>query len=300
MTFRKAEAATGVSSPDSATTQAGWADTTVWESDFIETIDGVTQTKGRNNDTWENTSSLNWAKNTYSNCFNAGGSSSTLTLSFGTPLSIPANSVLHIYWGATKNRTLSLKINGSDASFSAGNVVDNTDAHPQSEILDATYTFTSATTLNSFYIKTNGSNTYFFHVAIVAPGSDTTPPTLSSSNPANNATDVATSGNITLTFSENVTIKNASNFSLSDGILGTPTVSGSTVTIPYSGLSNGTQYTLRTAAGAVQDAANNASAALRPRLPPPTPSPTMVMEVTAVLFRRTLTVLTLPVLPSPY
>ena len=99
-------------------------------------------------------------------------------------------------------------------------------------------------------------------VYIADAGGDTTPPTLSSSNPADGATGVATSGNITLTFSENVNIKDASKFSLSDATLGTPTVSGSTVTIPYSGLSNGTQYTLSTAAGAVQDAANNENAAL--------------------------------------
>ncbi|MBQ6681431.1 MAG: chitobiase/beta-hexosaminidase C-terminal domain-containing protein [Prevotella sp.] len=91
---------------------------------------------------------------------------------------------------------------------------------------------------------------------------DGTAPTLSSSTPANNATDVAASGNITLTFSENVTIADASKFTLSGGTLGTITASGATVTIPYSGLSNSTQYTLSTAAGAVQDAAGNTNAAL--------------------------------------
>lgn len=61
-------------------------------------------------------------------------------------------------------------------------------------------------------------------------GSDTTAPTLSSSTPANNATDVATSGNITLTFSENVTIKDTSKFTLTTtgaGSLTTANISAS-------------------------------------------------------------------------
>ena len=93
---------------------------------------------------------------------------------------------------------------------------------------------------------------------------DATAPTLSSSEPANSATNVNTSGNIVLTFSENVTIADASKFSLSGGTLstGSATVSTNTVTIPYSGLSNSTEYTFSTAAGAVRDAVGNTNAAL--------------------------------------
>ena len=97
-------------------------------------------------------------------------------------------------------------------------------------------------------------------------GGDTTPPTLSSSTPANAATDVAVSGNITLTFSENVTINDASKFTLSGGAgtlnTASATASGTVVTIPYSGLANNTTYTLATAANAVKDGSNNKNAAL--------------------------------------
>ena len=86
-------------------------------------------------------------------------------------------------------------------------------------------------------------------------GGTPTAPTLSSSTPANNATGVATSGNITITFSENVTIKDASKFTLSGGAgtlnTANASVNKATVTIPYSGLAGGTKYTLSTAAGAV-------------------------------------------------
>ncbi|MBQ6983515.1 MAG: InlB B-repeat-containing protein [Paludibacteraceae bacterium] len=89
---------------------------------------------------------------------------------------------------------------------------------------------------------------------------------MSSSTPANGATDVAVSGNITLTFSENVTINDASKFTLSGGAgtlnTASATASGTVVTIPYSGLANNTTYTLATAAEAVKDGSNNKNAAL--------------------------------------
>lgn len=141
-----------------------WADV-VWESDFLETISGVTQTKGRSSDTWGDTNSLTWASGTYANCFNAGGSSSALTFTFSAAKSVPAGSVMHIYWGATSNRTLSLQINNENASFEEGNAVDNS---TKSTIMDATYTFASTTDLSSFKIMTNGSNTYWFHVSILS------------------------------------------------------------------------------------------------------------------------------------
>lgn len=101
-------------------------------------------------------------------------------------------------------------------------------------------------------------------ITITTPDADTEAPTLSTSNPANSATDVAVSGNITLTFSENVTINDDTKFSLTGGAgsLGTISASDNIVTIPYSGLAYSTEYTLSTAAGAVKDAANNTNAAL--------------------------------------
>ena len=151
-----------------------WGQSVIWESDFIETISGVTQSKGRNSDSWGATTDLTWAKDAYDYCFNAGGSASTLTLTFTTPLSVPANSVMHIYWGATSNRTLTLKINGESASFTGGHEVDNTTSKPRSTIMDATYTFTSSTNLSSFLVGTGGSGTYWFHVSIISSDSRAT------------------------------------------------------------------------------------------------------------------------------
>lgn len=103
-------------------------------------------------------------------------------------------------------------------------------------------------------------------VDVCDDGPDVTAPTLSSSTPAKGATGVGVSGNIVLTFSENVTIVDASKFSLSGGIgtlnTASASASGAVVTIPYSGLAYNTTYTLATAAGAVEDAAGNDNAAL--------------------------------------
>lgn len=96
---------------------------------------------------------------------------------------------------------------------------------------------------------------------------DDTAPTLSSSTPADGANNIPLSGNIVLTFSENVTINDASKFTIypSAGVTlstGSATASSNTVTIPYSGLSSATNYTFSTAASAVKDEAGNTSAAL--------------------------------------
>ena len=95
---------------------------------------------------------------------------------------------------------------------------------------------------------------------------DTDAPTLSSSNPANNATDVPTSGTIVLTFSEAIASVDGTKFSLSEGATkGTVAIDGSDakkVNVPYSGASYNTIVTLSVAADAVADAAGNKSAAL--------------------------------------
>ncbi len=146
-----------------------WGDVVVWESDFVETISGVTQTKAKNTDSWGNTSSLDWANGTYANCFNATSSSSVLTLTFSSPLSLQSGDILHLYWGCTSNRTLSLKVNGSTASWAGKSAV--TTSGDRSKIWEATYTFGANTNLSSFAVGTSGSGTYFFHVSITRAGS---------------------------------------------------------------------------------------------------------------------------------
>ncbi len=94
---------------------------------------------------------------------------------------------------------------------------------------------------------------------------DDTAPTLSSSVPANSATNVNTSGTIVLTFSEAIASVDATKFTLTNATKGAVAIDGSNntkVNIAYSGASNSTTVTLATVAGAVTDAVGNSSAAL--------------------------------------
>jgi methionine-rich copper-binding protein CopC len=106
------------------------------------------------------------------------------------------------------------------------------------------------------------------------PVADTTPPTLTSSTPADAATGVAISSNIDLTFSETIQLGTGAIeihsgsatgtlvASSANGTLAT-SVSGSTLTInPTADLANNTQYFVTLAAGSVKDAAGNSYAGI--------------------------------------
>src|SRR6195256_2599506 len=107
-----------------------------------------------------------------------------------------------------------------------------------------------------------------------ASAADTTPPTLSTTNPADNSTNVAVSANLVLTFSENVkagsgnlVIHNAAGGSVVATIAITDasqvSFAGSTLTInPTSDLAAGTHYYVTMASGVVLDIAGNAYAGL--------------------------------------
>ena len=94
---------------------------------------------------------------------------------------------------------------------------------------------------------------------------DATPPTVASTNPANNATDVAINSTITATFSEtmNAGTIGSNTFSLMTGsttVSGAVSYSGSTATFtPSSGLAYSTTYTA-TITNGVRDVAGNAMA----------------------------------------
>jgi hypothetical protein len=107
--------------------------------------------------------------------------------------------------------------------------------------------------------ETNNNISYFFEGG--APPADTTPPSVTSINPAGNATGVSVSTSITATFSEAMDSSTitTSTFTVS-GVSGTVTYSGNTATFTPSGnLAYNTTYTATITTG-VRDLAGNAMA----------------------------------------
>ncbi len=199
------------------------------------------------------------------------------TISTGFP-SIESNGIVQFRWSKVADNittpsnyvspTFTAKTSGGTTLTNSTDITfvsDNTDV--ATVAADGTITLAGeAGTANITATRTGGSYAGAAIYTVTTTGADTTAPTLESSTPATGAKDVAVSGHITLTFSEDVTIVDASKFTLSGGAgtLNTAeaTVSGATITIPYSGLANSTNYTLSVAADAVKDLADNTNDAL--------------------------------------
>jgi len=117
---------------------------------------------------------------------------------------------------------------------------------------------------NNDYVGISSTTALSFTVA-----TDTTAPTLSSSTPADDATNVAVGANIVLTMSENVSAVTGKNITIKkttgdvtvatiDAADAQVTVSGSTVTInPTADLVGGTEYYALIDSGAFKDSSNN-------------------------------------------
>ena len=125
-------------------------------------------------------------------------------------------------------------------------------------------------TFSTELLTVDGFNNPRVFITVTA---DTTAPTLSSSTPTDNATNVDFTGNIVLTFSEsvkagtgNIVLKKSSDNSTVATIPITNaqiTISGSVVTInPTSNLGFSTSYYVEIASGVIQDLADNAFAGI--------------------------------------
>lgn len=99
-------------------------------------------------------------------------------------------------------------------------------------------------------------------------GADVTPPTASTFSPANGAVNIAPSGNLVITFSENIAKGTSGNITVkrsSDNVVAqttavtsaSVTVSSATATIPFSGLAYSTSYYINIDAGSFKDLAGN-------------------------------------------
>lgn len=104
--------------------------------------------------------------------------------------------------------------------------------------------------------------------SIQLSGADVTPPTATTFNPVNGASGIALSGNLVVTFSENIQKGTTGNITVkrtSDNVVvqttavtsASVTVSGATATIPFSGLAYSTGYYVNIDAGTFKDLAGN-------------------------------------------
>ena len=160
----------------------------------------------------------------------------------------------------------------SQVSFSGSTLTIN----PTSDLAPGTHYYV---TMASGVVQDLAGNAYAglsaatdFDFTTVPP--DTTPPTLSTTSPADNSTNVAVGANLVLTFSEsvkagsgNLVIHNAADGSVVATIAITDasqvSFAGSVLTInPTSDLAPGTHYYVTMASGVVQDLAGNAYAGL--------------------------------------
>ncbi len=214
----------------------------------------------------------------YSWSFTTAGSGTTDTTPPTVSSSMPANNATGVAVSVKPSVTFSESMNASTIAAStftlkAGSTtVTGTVTYSGTT---ATFSPSSALAANTLYTGTittgakdaagNALASAFNFSFTTAAAADVTPPTVTSSVPANNATGVAVSTKPTVTFSEamDVSTVNATTFSLKQGttsVSGTVALSGNTATFtPSSPLAANATYTGTITTGA-KDAAGNALA----------------------------------------
>ena len=198
--------------------------------------------------------------------------SANLVLSFSESVMAGAGNIqIHNSDGTVFSR---IDVNDSQVTFSGNSVTINPSVNLPA---GAGFYITLASGVikdvaGNAYAGISASTTYNFSTA-AAVVSDTTAPTLSNSSPLDNATGVAASANLVLTFSEavqagtgNVVIFNSSG-TVARSIAVTDStqviITGSTVTInPSVDLASGSSYYVNLASGVIKDVAGNAYAGI--------------------------------------
>jgi WD40 repeat protein len=184
-------------------------------------------------------------------------------VSFASPVAVTANTVyIASYHTNTGNYA-------GDSGYFATTGVDNPPLHALSDGVsggDGVYAYGAN---SAFPNNTFQSTNYWVDVVFALPLPDTTPPTVTSTTPANGATGVPTGANVTATFSEAIDVAtiNGTTFQLTD-----PSNAVVPATVSYNGASNTatltpsapltgtTTYTARLKGGAsgIKDLAGNA------------------------------------------
>jgi hypothetical protein len=198
--------------------------------------------------------------------------------------------------------TFTLRANGAGTNVSGSvsmNGAGTTATFTPSSALANSTTYTATVTTGVRDAANNALASNFTWTFTTAAAADTTPPTVTGTNPANNANNVAVNAAVSATFSENILSSSVTPSSFTvNGVTGTVGVSGSTATFtPSAPLAFATTYTA-TITTAVTDLAGNHLAANRvwsfttgaaPDTTPPTVSSTApVSNATGVSVSSTV------------
>ena len=213
-----------------------------------------------------------WKFNVYGICvFIHNGIIWTAYSSCGSSCHSSRHDSINLSWSAnaTATGTPPYKVyRSTTAGFTVNTATDTPIATPSTN----SYNDTGLTPSTTYYYRVAGVNASGTGTpsdiasATTATGSDTTPPTVSSTTPANNATGIAVNTKVTIVFSEpmqsstiiwqNISFRNAATNTSVNRAVGLATDNKTCTVTPTAALAAGTKYTVTVLTG-VKDLAGN-------------------------------------------
>jgi methionine-rich copper-binding protein CopC len=246
------DAPTNSSEPDTASVEVG----VKFRSDSAGTVTGIRFYKGAGN-TGTHTGTL-WSASgakLASAIFSGETSSGWQQVNFTAPVTIQANTTYVASYHAPQGHY------ADDDGYFAPTGHDNAPLHALGNGVDGANGVYSYGTSVSFPATGSVSTNYWVDVVFTPSGADITPPTVTSTSPAANASGVATSTPVRATFSEPVQASTIA-MTVSGNVTGTTSYDASSLTAtftPSAPLANQTTYTV-TVGGAKDLAGNTMSA----------------------------------------
>jgi hypothetical protein len=228
-------------------------------------------------DTGNTTNANHGQESVATNSFTVAGDTTPPTILSTVPganaTNVPVNTVVAAAFSepidtATVDNTSFFVTDGVDNVAGTFSFLDNTATFTPSADLAATTTYTATVTTAVTDVAGNALATNRVWSFTTGAGADVTPPTVLSTNPVDNATNVAATVVVTVTFSEPVdpaTVDNTSFFvsNGTDNVTGTRSVVDNTIRFtPTGSLADNTAYTA-TVTTAVTDLAGNPLASNR-------------------------------------
>ena len=202
----------------------------------------------------------------------SGGGSTPPAQVMGLVATQAGSTQINLSWNANNDGGVTTKYNvyrSTTAGFTVNTATDTPIATPSTN----SYNDTGLTSSTTYYYRVAGVNASNvvgtpsdIASATTATGPDTTPPTVSSTTPANNATGIAVNTKVTIVFSEpmqsstvtwqNISFRNTATNTSVDRAVGLASDNITCTVTPNAALTAGTQYTVTVLTG-VKDLAGN-------------------------------------------